>query len=1057
MLDTEQKYPQFISNTPLGEDLFEGKSQEAIANCISELLINNDKCKVIGIDGKWGSGKSNLVKIIEHSIKDKYFTFIYDAWGHQEDLQRRSILEELTEALSTCESYNEEKSPLINPKKWRLKLKSLLAKTREVETRIIPKLSIGIILTGLTIIFTPLFSVISDSISQEWLKIVLVSLPVFILFSFFVSSCIKQYNTNKIKKGKNILREALSHFFLIYQGEQKEDTTFEVISEDEPSVKKFRDWMDDISKDLNEVKLLIVFDNMDRLSKEKVQELWSSIHTFFAEASYPNIRVLVPFDRAHINQAFEYDNSPKQIGDDFINKTFNVVFRVSLPILADWKRFFRLKWVEAFNHIDEDEFDRVLQIYDALGKEKTPRNIIAFINEFITINLVIHNFSIPDRYIALFIVGKSGILEDEITEIIAPTFLESLGFLYSSDKDYPKYLASLVYQISPENAIQVVYTQTLKEALNNNESDTVKLISKIPEFTDILRTIIPQLNNLENSILSLSVLSSENYSSQILEQRIWDDMGSNVILKFKLDGLKIKKYQEILLTKISNKELYINYLINGFTKHKSFNSVDYVTSIEKISTLLDKEKEVDVFSLLPDYTTIVEDYIQLLRTTKSKYYQYKIICNIDDFNEYLINLNIEDLEGVTYVPNLSKNLDLSSYVESLKEKLSSSETDLNKIKILIKRYKEVERPMSTLISDVQIYTHFTRINDSDIFYYDLIAMRISRQSLFTNSYISYFENILKSTDSTVVERVAERLEYYMDYGSIMLGLEKFKDYPLYVEVAKKITNRAYGTSRANITAIIYKFGDICKWINTPSSNLLKRLNNWESSHITHEKVPQIPYAFFLATKQSNLSISKQSNKAVIDFLESLDRQQWKGALKNPLSHPFRLTLLFEYKLSQNAYNAFKEVLGEIASRAMEIPNTSSYWQQLIKLVEKQNRKLGAPFIDIRDVFIEKKNMTVELFNFFSEWLFKYSQLAEKKESLAIIIPINILDNNGCLDRIISNKEQIKKMMKIASSTDVSNFSQKIISLKRNHRSKAFKEFVEYLGIKSEKTKKKKKG
>lgn len=58
-----EPYPQFISNAPIGEDLFEGKSQEKVARYICENLIENDKCKIVGIEGGWGTGKSNLIEI----------------------------------------------------------------------------------------------------------------------------------------------------------------------------------------------------------------------------------------------------------------------------------------------------------------------------------------------------------------------------------------------------------------------------------------------------------------------------------------------------------------------------------------------------------------------------------------------------------------------------------------------------------------------------------------------------------------------------------------------------------------------------------------------------------------------------------------------------------------------------------------------------------------------------------------------------------------------------------------------------------------------------------
>ena len=54
----------FIKNQPLGEDLFSNKSQDKIASVISDKIIKEPDFKIIGIDGEWGSGKSNLVKLI---------------------------------------------------------------------------------------------------------------------------------------------------------------------------------------------------------------------------------------------------------------------------------------------------------------------------------------------------------------------------------------------------------------------------------------------------------------------------------------------------------------------------------------------------------------------------------------------------------------------------------------------------------------------------------------------------------------------------------------------------------------------------------------------------------------------------------------------------------------------------------------------------------------------------------------------------------------------------------------------------------------------------------
>lgn len=98
-----------LSKAPCNSDLFEGQAHMKLAEVIANEIETDKKCTILGIDGGWGAGKSNLVGMIEKyltnetahpELKGKYYFFTYDAWGHQNDLPRRSILEELTSFLT---------------------------------------------------------------------------------------------------------------------------------------------------------------------------------------------------------------------------------------------------------------------------------------------------------------------------------------------------------------------------------------------------------------------------------------------------------------------------------------------------------------------------------------------------------------------------------------------------------------------------------------------------------------------------------------------------------------------------------------------------------------------------------------------------------------------------------------------------------------------------------------------------------------------------------------------------------------------------------------------
>ncbi len=85
-----QSYPRFISNKPCGKDKFEGKSHERVVDAIAQHIsnsdnsTNNESSNIIGLEGEWGSGKSNVIKqLSKHKQigKNYYYLFEYDAWG----------------------------------------------------------------------------------------------------------------------------------------------------------------------------------------------------------------------------------------------------------------------------------------------------------------------------------------------------------------------------------------------------------------------------------------------------------------------------------------------------------------------------------------------------------------------------------------------------------------------------------------------------------------------------------------------------------------------------------------------------------------------------------------------------------------------------------------------------------------------------------------------------------------------------------------------------------------------------------------------------------------
>lgn len=1034
-MDSNNQYPRFINNTPLGEDLFEGKSQQKIANNICKIIKTEDGCNIIGIDGGWGSGKSNLVKQVENILSvDGYHFFIYDAWGHQEDLQRRSFLEELTENLT---------GNILNKEEWGSKLKQLLSKTKETQSKRVPKLSFGVIMIALAILITPLFKSVADQLEKKGYVIcafLTLVIPILTLLGLYI-----YYLCQEKGEFKKRATRAFVKLFLEYQNKLEEETMYEMISEDEPSVRKFRTWMSDISKDLGNKNLILVFDNMDRLPKDKVQELWSSIHVFFCEHSYSNIKVIIPFDREHIKLAFSEENTNKQYGDDFINKSFNVVYRVSPPILSDWKNYFTKQWEEAFGKGNSLVNSNILQIFDLLSEGITPRRIIAFINEFVSIKLTV-NDSIPNDYIALFIQGKHAISENPIDEIIHPTYLKGMGYLYENDEELPKFIAALFYQVEPEKAIQIVFTDRIKRVLNENMADELIKMSSIPEFYYILENAITDVSNYENAILALDKLPVDKIGNKYQAESIWNCLYKKTVPR---GNSQISEFQLILLSRISKQKEYIHIILNDLVSDPKFSSANYFESINAIENKF-KDK-LSIFNELKPRKTSVEDFIDFIIKAKSGYAQYKITVNSKELNDYLIALEIPKLKELDFIPYLTTEYSFASFIVKLEEliRAHAPNNDKEAMGVLYQRYKEASilEPLKQKLEDSSVYSLFSNSTEKEDFYFDLIAMRIAKLDTFNADYTSLFDKILQSTEESLVSKVVNRIEYYITYGDILLGLEKF-NYPLFNKIAQHLAIHPNDESMANISELIVKFQKICELAEVEPSDFLKSLNEWSQfleKDVTINNIKEVASAFFFehAIKE-DITISRYCIGTASEYLNSLTEDSWKDVLKDLNSYEIQISLIINYKFSTNAFDAIKDILKSIASGSISVPN-KNIMQEIILKLEEQGKSLKATFNTVRDSVCIANSMTIPLFKFIGDWLFKYADMENNQASLRTIFTADVIKDNECIEIILNHKEKMPFIIN-AAREEAQDFKESIKARLSNDQSLDFVDFSKSIGV-----------
>ncbi|RZK59645.1 MAG: hypothetical protein EOO91_04550 [Pedobacter sp.] len=993
--------PKFIGNNPNGEDLFEGQAQKKIAVSIKDLITDDTLTqKLIGIEGKWGSGKSNLIKILQDLLKNSHHFYIYDAWGHQEDLQRRTFLEELTNNLIVHE--------LIEEKRWSKRLSNLLSKKQTTKSKSSPKLSTGIILAVGVTILTPLVKVVADLDSDSSFKIVVALSPLFALFIFWFSE--------SYKKGKFLYPNNL---FYLYKKKELENKTKTLTLDKEPSMANFSDWMFKLSYSLTGKKLIIVFDNMDRLPPNKVHTLWSSINTFFSDKSFENIWVIIPFDREHINEAFE-----KGIGKEFIMKTFPIIYKVSQPVLTDWHKFFKNIFFEAFSDFETEEFVDVRTLYDLLNEKITPRSIISFINELVAIKRIVSS-EIELRYIALFVLTKDEIELNPISVILEMPFLKRCSNIFLNDNSVQEKISSLFYNVPLSSASQVLLEREINLCIRKDSKEDFKALLKHTHFFDILIKNIHSGNlDVVNTILSLDTLEfdADDKNAENLKE-VWFKLNKEFIKTIAVDQY-FKKENEILLKRCDplSRDAQIKYFIKGIKSVDNLFGDNYYKALNLLSITL-KSLSVDIDLYLSGILMEPDQYLNYIQEAGEDFAKFKVITDENDLIEFiLMKIDANDLvtDNIFYIKN---EYNFTKVTDHLKEYIDNSKINsenVRKIYTLLKALTK-EKPIP-ILSDVEIYQIASALAPENEFYNDLVAMRITRGTSFGYS-LALLDTPLTAPDEVQILEVTKNIEFYKSYGNLLL-MTKTATNELLNRVLINLTSKSVavrGASSLNVETILPSFTQIVSNSGIAADKLFNRLDAWYRfavKVIDQDNINAIVSDVFVyeTALSCNNTLSKYLMSCFKKSLKGLSAEKWEEEIS--LDSQFFRSMLFLVKhdkikvFNPSFYNALKTILIKIGKGDLTI-NAIPEWDFLKTRLDAS--KFKSTLKDIRDGFILSYNISTPQFLYFFEMLIKYGALEERAEDVIRRILTPVMNDEESLNILVSNIELIASLVKMVGN------------------------------------------
>ena len=348
------------------EDLLETKRY---ADTLKEIIVSSVPKCTIGLFGKWGTGKSSIIKTVRKELENEEGEnikfIVYDAWKYSGDSFRRTFILRLKNELDPNASHDKDKDNLYDDTIEETIHKNTSIKNFLWSIAIFVLLPIGIIFGILKILPLGLDISLDDVTILTLIPTILFVLYKVIDNSSSNSKYIIQRNKISAPEQFEVLTKKLLEKLLkgqpLYSTKPSWFKKLVVIIKSLYKPSNIFLWKEPSNlPPANKFdKIVIVIDNIDRCDSESSYELLTNIKSFLSNQE--GVILLVPVDdEALINHLNIGKRKGKKEAEEFLRKFFNVVFRIKY-----------------FNNTDLFQYTDKLNKKNKLGLNEYTVNIIA--------------------------------------------------------------------------------------------------------------------------------------------------------------------------------------------------------------------------------------------------------------------------------------------------------------------------------------------------------------------------------------------------------------------------------------------------------------------------------------------------------------------------------------------------------------------------------------------------------------------------------------------------------------------------------------------------------
>lgn len=638
-------------------------------------LIKNDKYPVpynIALIGKWGLGKSSILKLLEDSLKkdDKCYKVItINAWKYEGEILKKVFLKEIYENVSGCQvNYVQQ-------------LVEHLKEDNTEEKK--EKKNIKSVIWSLIVSFFP-YLLISLMLSLVWqiARYVSYGYDLRDLLSYNLVSLLCKYLNFYFDKflitfGFPALVKSITELAV------KKTNVFPITIDDpndyEMLLKKL------VKKKTKIDKFIIIIDDLDRLSTQKMVEALNTLKTLM---EIDKCVFIVPFDDSILKDALntrivsEFDNEQQTIESEFIlDKLFQFRFYIPPLINSDMKDYtlniIKNESTDLANMFDDEELEEIVKRVFMYGGLKTPRQIKKIINTFSN-NMLLFSERISEGKVDSKLLDKNGklmiakisVLQSDFNDFYDELFIDPdiCEKMLKANKNEYKSLPKIIqkYFISKDGEIKI------KEQYNK----LINFLSRTSYIKSSDMIIYLYCNQDEMSLLHgskfnrdlLDSMQSMNFAS--MNNIIRDNNPDNIKELFLYYLEKDTAYNlPMLIISIMNVEnfkfdddefnrKYINFISNVYDSGEEFD-LRFV-NIEQLLQLDKKYKNKNTSRLLNDCFKLLNDSIETDTFDHEKIFRIAIenleaLKNVDDklLKSYLLSLCKKDFPFLDILNSIS--------------------------------------------------------------------------------------------------------------------------------------------------------------------------------------------------------------------------------------------------------------------------------------------------------------------------------------------------------------------------------------------------------------------